>query len=1269
MNEPFDSSNIDIDIDSLSQPMSFAMGGEVESMHMTPYTATNQESGDFQDAHSMPQTYSEGGDVELGDYSHTRPKQNVARQMLQSFADGGSVQGRPVGGMFDLAPFTAPGQSPGIMNATAPGGIGTQQYNKNIADFVQNNIHHNPAAITSAAQQYGVSPMDITNALGGQTLESKFRATPSYQTRPVTNADGTTKQVDFFGPATMLTGGTGTGSTWNAPVVTSRPRMLADITPGLSASQQNARNLAAGDAALAASFARTGLKIDPATYYTWQKQLDSGQIKPEDLPSKFDAPAYERRVMEAYKNIGREGMGSDLSMFHPTSMGEMYKTYINPNATTEEMASINDRYKQYGTNWSAQQANKARNEVLIPSLRAQDYYNRNPDVLQAFNAAVAANPATDYAKFALDHYNRSGKREGRTWDNKITVGEYEAPTAADFAKIDPSGYNYWLNALKSGQVSAADFDKTFYGGVASYQGPYADLYKGSMDKAAEIIRTRGLSAPTSTGRTLPGATGYQYRDQWQTAQPAADTTAARDQLSSMYQTVLGRAPDDAGLQYWMNTIGADGVLTQDEINTWNAAAAQERNQGGSTPTGSSGTVTDWRTNVDNWFQANPNASLADAQAAAASAGVQIDPYTGVVTYNDEPYRSPYARSFASYDTYAKGGEVSAAKMLEQFAKKPNGAAADRVTAPVRRAEGSPEEGEKPEPRPTDQESRPSAAETLKKVGLSVARGVPQVVTGAVDLAAMPFTMSGMVKPEEVVGSTEYLTKRGLLPPPQKGVVNETAELISSSLNPAGAVKGSAAAAMAAMTRGTGKTLEKQLSLPFGEAAKAVPEAPMIRAYTGHTREIVGPYDMSRASRLSDMGPGLYLTDNAEYASQSATKRLGKSVSESEAAPAVYPIDIMRSKILMHDQEYPREVLDKLRKFSGKVKNVEGPTVSGEYIYEQIRKAEIPKSFLPDVFKLMGFQGAEFVPGGVSKGRSYVIYDTEGTAKGAFNKKKFAEGGEVKDDDVVAFLKSKQGISDAEIAKAMQQYGVSTEQMARSTGVPLEEVQQRYRAATETPARPTFEGVAANWNEQHRQRFGIPVNLATAGQGNVDRQVGELMAETQRQQAEWDKKYGGATDAPTWGDVYNPWAVKHQQQYGRMIDRPWNTDKDSMAQKRELDQEYINRVMAYNKERGTSIAPDTSVLGVDAQPNVYYRQPEKESNPLKYALPLAVGFIAPQLGLNAFQTALAQGAASAAGGGGREGAAQTTASSLALPKVFAAGGSVTAQFIKKSSKRR
>tara|TARA_Y100001972_G_scaffold124154_1_gene172756 strand:+ start:217 stop:1245 length:1029 start_codon:yes stop_codon:yes gene_type:complete len=78
---------------------------------------------------------------------------------------------------------------------------------------------------------------------------------------------------------------------------------------------------------------------------------------------------------------------------------------------------------------------------------------------------------------------------------------------------------------------------------------------------------------------------------------------------------------------------------------------------------------------------------------------------------------------------------------------------------------------------------------LKRLGYSIARGVPQAATGFVDLAALPFTMSGMIKPEDVFLSTDYLTQKGLLPKPEQGLLNQTTELLSSAISPAAATKG------------------------------------------------------------------------------------------------------------------------------------------------------------------------------------------------------------------------------------------------------------------------------------------------------------------------------------------------------------------------------------------------------------------------------------------------------------------------------------------------
>jgi hypothetical protein len=66
---------------------------------------------------------------------------------------------------------------------------------------------------------------------------------------------------------------------------------------------------------------------------------------------------------------------------------------------------------------------------------------------------------------------------------------------------------------------------------------------------------------------------------------------------------------------------------------------------------------------------------------------------------------------------------------------------------------------------------------------SIARGAPQAVTGFVDLAGLPFTASGLLDPKQVVGSTAYLTQRGLLPPPSQSLLGQSVEAISGGLMP------------------------------------------------------------------------------------------------------------------------------------------------------------------------------------------------------------------------------------------------------------------------------------------------------------------------------------------------------------------------------------------------------------------------------------------------------------------------------------------------------
>lgn len=110
----------------------------------------------------------------------------------------------------------------------------------------------------------------------------------------------------------------------------------------------------------------------------------------------------------------------------------------------------------------------------------------------------------------------------------------------------------------------------------------------------------------------------------------------------------------------------------------------------------------------------------------------------------------------------------------------------------------------------------------KEYGNSIARGVPQMATGFVDLAALPLTATGLVDSKDVFGSTDYLTNKGLLPPKQEGLDNETTELVSSILSPAGAAKG----ALTGLGALAGIGMTKGAKNPITAALRAKNPAPV-----------------------------------------------------------------------------------------------------------------------------------------------------------------------------------------------------------------------------------------------------------------------------------------------------------------------------------------------------------------------------------------------------------------------------------------------------------
>jgi hypothetical protein len=125
-----------------------------------------------------------------------------------------------------------------------------------------------------------------------------------------------------------------------------------------------------------------------------------------------------------------------------------------------------------------------------------------------------------------------------------------------------------------------------------------------------------------------------------------------------------------------------------------------------------------------------------------------------------------------------------------------------------------------------------------QVATSMARGIPQLATGVLDLAGLPLTMSGVVDDKNVFGSTAYLESKGFLPPAQTGLINQGVEIGSSMFNPSSLAKG-AIGLGAGILRNTNKDLSEFTSeaaelwrtknwIPKDKQTQNLPQDPRVR---------------------------------------------------------------------------------------------------------------------------------------------------------------------------------------------------------------------------------------------------------------------------------------------------------------------------------------------------------------------------------------------------------------------------------------------------------
>lgn len=228
-------------------------------------------------------------------------------------------------------------------------------------------------------------------------------------------------------------------------------------------------------------------------------------------------------------------------------------------------------------------------------------------------------------------------------------------------------------------------------------------------------------------------------------------------------------------------------------------------------------------------------------------------------------------------------------------------------------------------------------ETLRSLGLSAARGIPQLATGFVDLAALPFTATGMLKPEQAVGSTAYLTSKGLLPPEQQGLLNQTTELLSGAINPAVAAKAALAKGGLLMAapiayHGTPYLFDKfDISkVGTGEGAQAYSHGMYFAEKPGIASEYQKNLSAGYANKVASGE-----IRNPEYRkAQADLLRFDRELQKKYKFEGIAP----RLEVLQYgESKFPKEVVEKAKLLSNKE----------EEIYNKLSKGYLYKVDIPD----------------------------------------------------------------------------------------------------------------------------------------------------------------------------------------------------------------------------------------------------------------------------------------------------------------------------------
>jgi acetyl esterase/lipase len=139
------------------------------------------------------------------------------------------------------------------------------------------------------------------------------------------------------------------------------------------------------------------------------------------------------------------------------------------------------------------------------------------------------------------------------WIGAIVRGFYQRALGR---APDPGGLAFWVSQIRSGRRTvtgvAAEFfgSDEFVGSAGSLEGWVGDLYQALLGRDAAASEAAYWAARAQTRNPIYVA-GQVY----------GSTESRRDRVTALYQHLLARAPDQAGLTFWTDRLARHGDLT------------------------------------------------------------------------------------------------------------------------------------------------------------------------------------------------------------------------------------------------------------------------------------------------------------------------------------------------------------------------------------------------------------------------------------------------------------------------------------------------------------------------------------------------------------------------------------------------------------------------------------------------------------------------------------------------------------------------------------